>query len=540
MTGREFLDIYAGSLSAEQLEAVLSDTSTVVSAGAGSGKTTVLSLRFVRLVLDGKAHADEILTITFTKKAAAEMYERIHLLLEKAALDDERMRKELDEHFPKARISTMDSFWSEIARTDSLRYGITRDFSSLEDEDESDMIERIYTSLQNDEKCREGIMLLSELYSSASILSFLKAIASETDILTSFSSTENTESYKLLVEMLRKDAEKDAVSVFSRLADLNAEDDDSKEHDNIENAIALFSSADGTGWSFESILDRNQGRYGKMWECPDFFTLDSRQVLIVSPQFMRAEGQEFHNGNNSIYFVGSYEKEKKCFLRKEARQIDHGLDFYAPQTLETADGRRIMIAWMKSWDNDLTPEGAGWSGMMTVPRELRLDGERLIQNPVRELETYRRNEVRHAVRLTREDGEKALDGISGRVLDMTVELKAGDYEVFQIALAADSDSRTLLVYDRKRATLTTDRTWSGLRKDQVCVRSAAVREREGKLKLRIVMDRFSAEVFVNDGETAMSTVIHTDQKAQGIFFSCDGTAEISVVKYDLEAEGLTF
>ena len=244
MTGREFLDIYAGSLSAEQLEAVLSDTSTVVSAGAGSGKTTVLSLRFVRLVLDGKAHADEILTITFTKKAAAEMYERIHLLLEKAALDDERMRKELDEHFPKARISTMDSFWSEIARTDSLRYGITRDFSSLEDEDESDMIERIYTSLQNDEKCREGIMLLSELYSSASILSFLKAIASETDILTSFSSTENTESYKLLVEMLRKDAEKEAGSVFSRLADLNAEDDDSKEHDNIENAIALFSSGD--------------------------------------------------------------------------------------------------------------------------------------------------------------------------------------------------------------------------------------------------------------------------------------------------------
>ena len=244
MTGREFLDIYAGSLSAEQLEAVLSDTSTVVSAGAGSGKTTVLSLRFVRLVLDGKAHADEILTITFTKKAAAEMYERIHSLLEKAALDDERMRKELDEHFPKARISTMDSFWSEIARTDSLRYGITRDFSSLEDEDESDMIERIYTSLQNDEKCREGIMLLSELYSSASILSFLKAIASETDILTSFSSNENTESYKLLVEMLRKNAEKEAGSVFSRLADLNAEDDDSKEHDNIENAIALFSSGD--------------------------------------------------------------------------------------------------------------------------------------------------------------------------------------------------------------------------------------------------------------------------------------------------------
>lgn len=301
--------------------------------------------------------------------------------------------------------------------------------------------------------------------------------------------------------------------------------------------IALFSSSDAVKWDFESILDRNRNRYGKMWECPDFFPLDSRSVLIVSPQFMRAEGLEFHNGNNSIYFVGTFDKKEKRFLRKEARQIDYGLDFYAPQTLETADGRRVMVAWMQSWDNYLTPEQAGWSGMMTIPRELRLEGDCLIQNPVRELEKYRRNEIRHeSVHLTEQDGEKMLEGVNGRVLDMTVELKGGSYENFQIVLAADKECRTVLNYDRKQKTLTTDRTWSGLKKDVICSRSASVREQEGKLKIRIIMDRFSVEVFANDGETVMSTVIYTDPAAQEIRFACDGTAEFSVVKYELDIE----
>ena len=59
MTFPELLEETGRSVSPEQLDAILSDTSTIVSAGAGSGKTTVLSLRFVRLVLDGKAHPDE-------------------------------------------------------------------------------------------------------------------------------------------------------------------------------------------------------------------------------------------------------------------------------------------------------------------------------------------------------------------------------------------------------------------------------------------------------------------------------------------------
>ena len=131
--------------------------------------------------------------------------------------------------------------------------------------------------------------------------------------------------------------------------------------------LALFTSEDALHWNYEKMIDQCKNRYGKMWECPDFFALDGCQVLIVSPQFMRAEGLEFHNGNNSIYFTGDYEKETMTYTRGDARQVDYGMDFYAPQTVETTDGRRVMIAWLQSWDNFMTPEDMDWTGLMTIP-----------------------------------------------------------------------------------------------------------------------------------------------------------------------------
>ena len=55
----------------------------------------------------------------------------------------------------------------------------------------------------------------------------------------------------------------------------------------------------------------------------------------------------------------------------------------------------------------------------------------------------------------------------------------------------------------------------------------------GELKLRVILDRFSVEVFVNDGEQVMTATMYTDQSADGISFFADGTVNMDVVKYDL-------
>lgn len=58
----------------------------------------------------------------------------------------------------------------------------------------------------------------------------------------------------------------------------------------------------------------------------------------------------------------------------------------------------------------------------------------------------------------------------------------------------------------------------------------------GELKLRIILDRFSVEVFVNDGEQVMTAVMYTEQAAEGISFLANGTVNMDVVKYDLMEE----
>ena len=79
----------------------------VVSAGAGSGKTSVLSKRFTDLLLrDKSCRVDQILTLTFTKKATVEMNSRIYAELSKAI-------PEKAKDFYKANIKTLDSYCSQ-------------------------------------------------------------------------------------------------------------------------------------------------------------------------------------------------------------------------------------------------------------------------------------------------------------------------------------------------------------------------------------------------------------------------------------------
>ena len=266
----------------------------------------------------------------------------------------------------------------------------------------------------------------------------------------------------------------------------------------------------------------------------DFFPLDGKQVLITSPQEMSPIGLEFHAGNGTVCLIGEYSPDSG-FARQNVQAIDYGLDFYAPQTVETPDGRRIMVAWMQNWDTvNAKPYNCRWFGQMTLPRELSVKDGRLIQNPVRELEAYRRQRVVH--RNIPVSGEINLPGVQGRVLDMTVTIRPTGpdlYRWFRIRVAKDGQHETIIRYRPDQGTLKLDRIRSGLPHDIVHTRSFLVWPRDGELKLRIILDRFSVEVFVNDGEQAASAVIYTRQSADAITFEAGGSALIDVEKYDL-------
>lgn len=299
-------------------------------------------------------------------------------------------------------------------------------------------------------------------------------------------------------------------------------------------SILLYRSEDSMHWDFVKVLAANNNQYGLMWECPDFFPLDGYQVLITSPQEMLARGLEFHNGNGNIYLVGTYDKENYEYHRQSVRTIDHGLDFYAPQTVKTPDGRRVMIGWMQSWEGSFWKEkGAKWYGMMTIPRELSLKDGKLIQKPVRELENYLVNPVTY--RDVSVKTSLRLPEVKGRCLDMEVNIRPAGGELFQkftMKIAEDMDFFTEISFDPRESILSIDRTYAGIRFDYMNRRDVPVRNQNGALKLRFVMDRFSVEIFVNDGEQTISAKINTRLTAEGISFGCDGMAVMDVVKRD--------
>ncbi|MFW6252378.1 MAG: UvrD-helicase domain-containing protein [bacterium] len=120
------------SLDGDQHAAVHVRGASVVAAGAGSGKTTVLAERYLSLISSGEAEVSSILTLTFTRKAAAEMHSRIFALLRERQHQSPRFRSALED-FDTARISTLDSFAAEVARAGCTAYGLPPTFTTDED-----------------------------------------------------------------------------------------------------------------------------------------------------------------------------------------------------------------------------------------------------------------------------------------------------------------------------------------------------------------------------------------------------------------------
>ena len=296
--------------------------------------------------------------------------------------------------------------------------------------------------------------------------------------------------------------------------------------------VVLFSSKNLEEWKFETVLAENSdGKVGTMWECPDFFALDEKYFLICSPQNMKAQKYEFHNGNNSVYFVGDYDENTHTFQKEMPKTLDYGLDFYAPQTTELPDGRRILIAWMKSWDACVIPEEQKWQGMMTLPRELHYVNGKLYQKPVEELKNYRKNSCR--LENQEVSGTVQFDEVKGRILDLTVEICEGVFDEFCIELAHNQEYTTSYTYYRKKQIMEVNRTYCGVTRDIICQRAWKLPEQKEPLKLRFIMDRQSTELFINDGEQVSTTAICTPMEAEEIVFCCDGTVKINVEKHEL-------
>lgn len=152
-------------------------------------------------------------------------------------------------------------------------------------------------------------------------------------------------------------------------------------------AVLLYGSDNLVDWVYLGPIYRAPAHYrdhgARAVECPDFFPLGGKWVMVMG--FVGYT--EPASGRHNLLFalVGDFRDDSFVPDTDELQLLDFGTDFYAMQSL-AAEGRQIALAWLFNWEGR-KPAGSPYSGEMSLPRELRLDGAgRLCMLPVAELD----------------------------------------------------------------------------------------------------------------------------------------------------------
>lgn len=296
--------------------------------------------------------------------------------------------------------------------------------------------------------------------------------------------------------------------------------------------IVMFTSKNLTDWKYEGILYEMPRAEKNMLECPGFFRMDGIPVLITSPQNMHADGKEFHNGHNSVYLLGK--KDTLDFSGATMHSIDYGLDFYAPETTIAPDGREILIGWMASWHGTQMTKEQTWTTQMTFPRELSLEEDMLIQKPVAEIENYYLDTIKYSGKVI--EGEVELPEVKGRFFDMGVHFNCQGFKKFTIELAKNERFKTTFTISNKKKQILLDRTYSGMLEDHNCIRKVPFTEEI--TDLRILMDQYGIEIFVNGGKMVFSLILTTPISAEGIAFKSKKAADIDVTFHTIDTASI--
>jgi fructan beta-fructosidase len=264
------------------------------------------------------------------------------------------------------------------------------------------------------------------------------------------------------------------------------------------------------------------------WECPDLIelpvegTTEKKWVLIINRNPGAPAG-----GTGVRYLIGKF--DGSAFTTEvpdsPALWADWGKDFYATNTWKDGPSTNGLawLGWFSNWQYANTEPTVLWRGAQSIPRTLILrrynDGLRLVQRPVRELESLRREKF-HIANASAEEANRKIrkSGLKAEVYEFEAELRPGQVEDIGFRLRKSKVAETLVGFDALHHEVYVDRTRSGevsFSKDFPGRHSAKL-EQNLSIKLHVFVDRSSVEVFANDGERVLSERIYPPPGSDGI------------------------
>ncbi|MBN2472463.1 MAG: glycoside hydrolase family 32 protein [Anaerolineae bacterium] len=283
--------------------------------------------------------------------------------------------------------------------------------------------------------------------------------------------------------------------------------------DGIGGTLFLYRSSDLYHWEYmHPFLTGRMEKNGRTWECPNFFPLGDKWVLILSAHI------DPNRTATVFYFVGEYKDHR--FMPEVEGIYDYGVA-YAPLTMQDDQGRRLLWAWLREGRPLEAQAVAGWSGVQSIPRELSLlPDNHLGMAPTPALEQLRGMHEQYAnIELSTLAAARDL-APAGRALDIVAEFEPGTTGRFgmNVLVSPDGAEKTQIVYDAPTQRVIIVRAQSSLdTATDEFVHAAPHSLQPGEpLELRILVDGSVIEVIANHRTSITSRVYPSRLDSTGI------------------------
>lgn len=252
---------------------------------------------------------------------------------------------------------------------------------------------------------------------------------------------------------------------------------------------------------------------GFMFECPNYYEQNGHGVIFFAPMGLTGEGRyDFKNVFSVVYGVGAPLDVHACAFRFESlREMDKGFDFYAPQTYRDESGRQILMGWLGNSKSPYPTDKNGWAHMLTVPRELGLEGSFVTQRPISELEALRKEStVLEDETTLRFSGVPLLDvdGVASANFMWEIGNDKGDVVRFE---ATENE----YVLDRSAMSHLYAERFGKVR---------YARRMDQETSVRLLVDTSSIELFVDNGKTVFTSRFFIDDPSYLRICGVRGTA----------------
>jgi len=304
--------------------------------------------------------------------------------------------------------------------------------------------------------------------------------------------------------------------------------------------VHIYGSKNLINWTFLSEFGK-QGDFSKIWECPSLIELPvegeqtSKWVLFISASNPNQDfvGMQYFVGNfNGKTFTNDNSADTKLY-------VDYGKDFYAAIPFSNAP-KKTILGWMASWQYTDALPTFPWKGQMSIPREISLKktqaGLRLIQRPAEEVlkaKNWKGIVQMEEMGIEEDNSMMWRNQTSSYMIDVEFELGSAREVGVKVMKNLTTNQETLVGYQKDSEQLYINRINSGkiISPNFASMDASPLKLERGTVRLLIFVDQSSIEVFGNDGEAVVTSLIFPENNsANWQLFSRDGRVKVTKLK----------